>query len=254
MERKTGRLYEIDLYEPIKKYYVKQGYEVYGEVNDCDITAVKGDELIIIELKLHLNVELLVQATKRQRLTDQVYVAIPKPKYNLFSKKWRDICHLIKRLELGLIVVSIDKARPAMDIMIQPAPFSRVKSMQRYKRSRERIIREINGRSGDYNVGGASKTKIMTAYKESCIHIACYLDHLGPLTPKMLRGMGTGEKTSSILSKNYYDWFYRVKQGTYSISEKGKAALDEYPDLVDYYRQSITDRKKEVETQKSSLF
>ena len=65
-------------------------------------------------------------------------------------------------------------------------------------------MKEIEGRSADYNVGGSNKTKIMTAYKENCIQIASYLEHLGPLSPKALLELGTGTKTSSILTKNYY--------------------------------------------------
>ena len=35
-----------------------------SEVKDCDIAAVKGDDLLIIELKKTLNVPLLVQAVR----------------------------------------------------------------------------------------------------------------------------------------------------------------------------------------------
>lgn len=235
MKNKPEKLYEVDLYKPIQNHFRQQGYEVYGEVNDCDITAVKGNELIVIELKLSLNVELLVQATKRQRLADLVYIAVPKPKYNLYSKKWKDICHLIRRLELGLIIVSFEKGAPQMEIKVSPAAFDRKKSMQQSKKKRERLLKEIEGRHGDYNVGGSSKTKIMTAYKENCIHIACLLQRFGPSSPKALRKMGAGDKTLLILNKNYYGWFERVQRGVYIISGKGTSELKSYPQLVAYY-------------------
>ena len=38
---------------------------------------VKGDELIVIELKKGFSTDLLIQATDRQRVTDSVYVALP---------------------------------------------------------------------------------------------------------------------------------------------------------------------------------
>ncbi len=233
------KLLEVDLYKPIQRYFLKEGYEVYGEVNDCDIAAVKGDELIVIELKLTLNVDLLVQATKRQRLTDAVYIAIPRPKYNLRSKRWTDICHLVKRLELGLILVStVGKGKKA-DVLFHPTAFDRAKSKRQNKRKREILVKEINGRSADYNVGGSTRTKIMTAYKENCIQIASYLEKYGPSSPKILREKGTGDKTSSILTKNYYRWFERVKRGTYSITDKGKRDLAEYPELVGYYLEKV---------------
>ena len=239
------KLYESDLYEPIQKYFIKDGYEVYGEVKGCDIAAVKDDELVVIELKLTLSVDLLVQATKRQRLTDLVYIAIPRPKYSLRSKRWNDLCHLIRRLELGFITVSMTGKRKRTDIIFHPTPFDRKKSIRQNKRKKETVLKEIDGRSADFNVGGSSRKKIMTAYKENCIQIACYLEKFGPLSPKALRDMGTGMKTSSILTKNFYQWFERIKRGTYIISEKGKQELEEYPDLVEYYLEKITNIDKD---------
>ncbi|MCH1624050.1 DUF2161 domain-containing phosphodiesterase [Fredinandcohnia quinoae] len=230
-----GKLKEIDLYKPIQTYFLKEGYEVYGEVNDCDIVAIKGDELVVIELKLSLNADLLIQATKRQKLTKLVYIAIPKPKISLRSKRWNDICHLIRRLELGLIIVSFSVNRTKTDILFEPTPFDRNKSMQLNKRKRAMLIKEVNGRSSDYNVGGSSRTKIMTAYKENCIQIASYLKNFGPLSPKTLKEMGTGDKTPSILTKNYYGWFDRIKRGVYVLSDKGIQEIKEFPELMNYY-------------------
>ncbi|MGM0876910.1 MAG: DUF2161 domain-containing phosphodiesterase [Bacillota bacterium] len=237
--KEKNMLQEVDLYKPIQKYFLREGYEVYGEVKDCDMAAVKGDELVIIELKLTLSVDLLIQATKRQRLTDIVYIAIPKPKYRLNSKRWTDKCHLVRRLELGLIVVSFSGKRAKAEIIFHPTPFYRSKSMGQNKLKRDTVMTEINGRSADFNVGGSNRTKIMTAYKENCIQIACYLENFGSLSPKALVQMGTGDKTSSILTKNFYGWFERIKRGTYVISEKGKQEVKKYPDLLNYYLEKL---------------
>lgn len=238
MKTTKDKIYETDLYEPIRKYFTKQGYDVYGEVHHCDIAAVKEDELIVIELKLNLTVDLLIQATKRQRLTDQVYIAIPRPKSKPSARKWQDLYHLIRRLELGLILVSFQKGRKRVDVMVTPTPFDRSKSMQRNKSKRNRLMKEISGRNGDYNVGGSTKTKIMTAYKENCIQIALYLSQNGPLSPKALRDLGTGEKTQSILHQNYYGWYEKIGRGVYTISEKGKMELENYPELVKFYSEA----------------
>lgn len=237
MKTKAEKRYEVDLYEPIRTHFVKQGYEVFGEVKHCDVAAIKEEELIIVECKLNLSVELLIQATKRQRLTDQVYVAIPKPKYSLFSKKWHDIAHMIRRLELGLILVSFSKNKATMEVKITPGPFDRQKSMRQNHRSRNKIIAEIKGRYGDYNVGGSHQTKIMTAYKQSCIQIASLLQQNGPMSPKALRQMGTGDKTLSILAKNYYGWFEKVKRGVYAVTDAGKNEIAAYPEMVEHYVQ-----------------
>ncbi len=232
---KKDKLYESDLYEPIRKYFSKLGYAVYGEVKNCDVTAIKEDELIIIELKKNLTVDLLVQAANRKRMTELVYIAIPKPKYNLRSKKWRDICHLIRRLEIGLILISLQKTRTNVEIALSPAPFDSLKTLKLNKKKREQIIREVEGRNGDYNVGGSNKTKIMTAYKESCIQIAFLLGKLGELSPKELRSMGTGDKTASILNKNYYGWFSKVRHGVYTLNEKGKQDIQNFQEQVDFF-------------------
>jgi len=226
------KLYEADLYEPIQKHFSKQGYRVNGEVHDCDLTAVKDEELIIVELKLNLNIDLLLQATRRQRLTDLVYIAIPKPK-RISRKRWNDIIQLVRRLELGLIIVSLAGNRKKIEFKVHPEPYKRMTSKNTRKKAA--LIKEIEGRSADYNIGGSNKTKIMTAYKENCIQIACYLEKLGQMSPKALVALGTGDKTPLILQKNYYKWFERVERGIYVITEQGKADLENYPELVEYY-------------------
>ncbi|WLR57172.1 DUF2161 family putative PD-(D/E)XK-type phosphodiesterase [Mesobacillus subterraneus] len=226
------KLYEADLYEPIRKHFIKQGYRVNGEVHDCDLTAVKDDSLIIVELKLNLNIDLLLQATRRQRLTDLVYIAIPKPK-RISRKRWNDIIQLVKRLELGLIIVSFSGNRRSVEFKVHPEPYKRMSSKNTRKKAA--LMKEIEGRSADYNIGGSSKTKIMTAYKENCIQIACYLEKLGQMSPRALVALGTGDKTPLILQKNYYNWYERVARGIYVISEQGKKELEDYPELVEYY-------------------
>lgn len=237
--KEVKKLQEADLYKPIQTYFVREGYEVYGEVKDCDVAVIKDDELMIIELKLNLSVDLLIQATKRQRLSDLVYIAIPKPKYKPRSKRWTDICQLVRRLELGLILVNVSGKRKQTEIVLHPTPFNRRKNLGHNKRKRQEVMKEINGRSADFNIGGSNRTEIMTAYRENCIQIACYLDQAGELSPKLLGQMGTGKKTSSILTKNYYGWFDRIKRGVYIISEKGKREVKKYPELLTYYLEKL---------------
>lgn len=235
LSNKMTKRYEVDLYEPVKAHFTELGYAVYGEVKDCDVVALRENELIVTELKLTINVTLLIQAAKRQRITDQVFIAIPKPNYSLRSQKWRDLCYLVRRLELGLILVSFQDDEGNAKIVIEPNSFSRKKSMQLSKKRRDSVMKEVQGRSGDFNVGGSTQTSILSAYKENCIHIACCLNRFGQLSPKALRDKGTGEKTSAILSKNYYGWFERVERGIYIVSDKGKIELKLYAELVDYY-------------------
>ncbi|MCM0649089.1 DUF2161 family putative PD-(D/E)XK-type phosphodiesterase [Clostridium swellfunianum] len=241
MEAKD-KILESDLWKPVSDFFVKEGYTVRSEVKDCDIAAIKGEELVVIELKKNLSVDLLAQAAKRQKAADLVYIAVPKPKKLIGNAKWKDICHLIRRLELGLILVSIKGRQSFIEIPIHPIPFDREKSRNMSKKKRESIIKEASSRYKDSNIGGSTGKKLVTAYKECAIFIACCLQKFGPLSPKKLREFGADEKkTTSILSENHYGWFKRIDRGVYSITEVGVRELTQYKELTEYYNSKIVD-------------
>jgi hypothetical protein len=56
------------------------------------------------------------------------------------------------------------------------------------------------------------------------------------MSPKALRAIGTGEKTLPILYRNVYGWFERVDRGLYAVSAKGRTEIEQYPELVEHYR------------------
>ncbi len=230
---------ETELFEPVRRYFVRLGYEVHAEVNHCDLTAIKGKELIVVELKRNFGISLLQQAVKRQRLTESVYIAIPKPGYSKFSSAWRDLCLLVRRLELGLITVSFEGYETTVDVVIIPKHFDRVKSMRASKKKAEKLRSEIDGRHGNYNIGGSTGIAVMTAYREKSIQIACCLKKHGTMSPKDLVKLGTAEKTATILAKNYYGWFDKTGRGKYTLSEKGRAALRLYKELETYYAEAM---------------
>jgi len=232
---------ETDLYEPIRDYLTANGYQVQAEVKGCDVVAQKGKELVVVELKLKFTTRLLVQAIDRQKITDAVYVALPGP-YRPRARRWRDIKRLLRRLELGLLVVTNTSGSYRVELVFHPLPFRRQKRSSR-KRA---VIRETAARSGDHNRGGSTRKPIITAYRESVIHIACCLDRLGPSTPRRLRELGTGAKTTSILSSNFYGWFRRVDRGVYELTPVGKESLNESGDLVLQY-QSMVDQALQSE-------
>ena len=232
---KTVQLKETHLYRPVHDYLEAQGYSVRSEVNGCDITATKDDELVIVELKLAFSTSLLVQAAQRQRITEAVYIALPKPSAKERRARWRGILHLLRRLELGLIFVTMTKKISEVEIILHPLPYDKKKNT----RGRRVILREIAGRSLDHNEGGSTRQKILTAYRESAIFIACCLKKYGPLAPRQLRAMGTGEKTQSILASNFYGWFERIDKGIYGLKPKGAGALKEYPALVKQLRRKL---------------
>lgn len=195
----AAKIEETQLFGPVRDFFTELGYEVHGEVGLCDLTASRGDELIIVELKRNLNLDLLLQGAKRQRLTPHVYLAIVKPKLSIYSRRWKDLCYLVRRLELGLITVSFLGSHPRVEVIFHPSPFDQEKSRRLSRKKKSRLQQEIAGRHGNYNTGGSTGQKLMTAYKENALQIACCLRKLGLLSSKALRLLGTGPKTASIL-------------------------------------------------------
>ena len=225
---------ETDLFPPVAEYLLQLGFTVRSEVRDCDITAVKDDELVIVELKKNFSIDLLIQATARQRAADSVYVAIPRPAKGLKGKHWQGVVHLVRRLELGLILVSFSGKVARVEVAVDPKPFARKTG----GRGRKAILSEIAGRSQDYNRGGSTRQKLMTAYRENAIQIACLLNDLGPLSTTKLRDLGTGMKTQAILYRDHYKWFTRVTTGVYDLTDLGRQELSRYPELVEACREN----------------
>ena len=227
---------EADLARPLVAHLSAQGWTVRSEVKDCDIAATRGDELLVVEVKKALTLALVVQAVRRQRITDTVYVAIPRP-----SNKWkwwkesRGVQHLLRRLELGLILVSLEEAKPSVDVVFHPLPLARRKRAK----SRRVVLEEIANRTADYNSAGSTRTKLVTAYREMAIHVACCLLKRGSLSPADLRALGTGEKTYSILRNNVYGWFERLDTGLYGLTAHGREDLGSYPDLAARYTRKL---------------
>lgn len=225
-------LLEADLYPALRTYLETLGYTVRAEVHGCDVAATKDTELVVIELKRHLNVPLLVQAVERQRAADSVYVAIPRPKGSAWTRQWRGIRRLLRRLEVGLIFVSPHASIRRVEVVLHPEPYTKRKGAK----TRRAMIEEMAGRSGDYNIGGGTRRKLVTAYRENALRIALALEKNGAMTTRQLRALGTGKRTTSILYDNVYGWFRRVARGTYAITGKGRAALVEYNELVTQFQ------------------
>ena len=96
---------ESDLYLPAKAFLTAQGYEVKGEVHDCDVLAVRGEETpVVVELKLRLNLEVVLQAVDRLSLTPLVYIGIPA-RCKSMARSPKRITKMLRMLGLGLLVI-----------------------------------------------------------------------------------------------------------------------------------------------------
>lgn len=233
---------EADLYAPVRDFLIGQGYTVRAEVHHCDVAAVRPaasdpavEELVVVELKKGLTIELLVQGTKRQRDADLVYLAIPRPAKFWFNRKWRDLMHLLRRLELGLMLVDLTApssadscraARPTVEVVLDPAPFDRSRSRSSHKKHRAGLLKELKGRSVDANTGGSTGIKLMTAYRERSLAIARALAAEEGQSPARLRTGPGDSKTAVILQNNVYGWFVRLERGSYGLTPAGRLAID----------------------------
>lgn len=225
---------EEELYNPVKQYFSKQGYEVKGEVRHCDLVAVslETDDVIIVELKKSFNLSVLLQAIERQRLASAVYIAIERnrAKKGAANQRFSDITELCRRLSLGLMTVTFYKTKaPLVEVLCTPedTPIRHARPKQI-----KRLHMEFHERSGDYNIGGSHATKLMTAYKEKALRLAAALEALQEASPKELANETAISQASSMLRNNYYGWFDKVRRGRYKLSSSGQAALVDYKHII----------------------
>ena len=214
---------ETELYPLLKTYFEKQGFIVQAEVNNIDIVAKKEDLLIIVEMKTQLNLKLIYQGCLRQRINDNVYLAVPKINN---KRTLKERLHILRRLNLGLLVV--DLVDESVEAVLDPKDFV----FRRSNKKKQRLLKEMNKRVTNVNIGGTSKSKLVTSYRENVIKIAYYLRY-GEKTTKQLREESGINKAATYLQKNYYNWFYRVSRGVYALTEQGKKELQEYNELFE---------------------
>jgi hypothetical protein len=198
----------------VKALLEAQGYEVKGEVIGCDVVAVRGDEPpVVVELKRAFGLALVLQGIDRLALTDAVYLAV-----GAWPRRVVAVRRLCRRLGLGLIVVSHGHA----EVVTDPLPYRPRKSRARTTR----LLDEHRRRIGDPTVGGSVRRPIMTAYRQEALRCAAFLE-AGPVRLRDLRGVGDVPHAARILQSDVYGWFERVERGVYTLSPRGRAALEE---------------------------
>ena len=211
---------EADLYEPVRDLLSQQGFTVRGEVCGIDVLALRGDEVVAVEMKTSLNLDLVLQAVSRQRSADSVYVAVPRRGKTMTTKRWTQLCHLLQRLEIGLILVS--PTTGTAEVRIEAVPFDRERSRQQAKRKKAALLEEFLGRTGDRNRGGVNRRAIVTVYREMAMEVARLIAAEGPCSARRLRQLGADpDKVWGILYDNHYGWFERRGSGIYGLTERG---------------------------------
>lgn len=214
---------ETELYEPIKTMLEGQGYEVKSEIGAADVVGVRGTESpVIIELKTSFSLSLFHQAIERQTISDQIYIAVPRGMGKPFLKSLRSNSSLCRRLGLGLITVRLKDG--LVEIHLDPAPYKPRQSAQK----KARLLREFSKRVGDPNSGGATRRKLVTAYRQDALRCLKVLYDNGPTKAAIVAQLASVENARRLMSDDHYGWFERVSTGIYTVSPKGLQAMAQY--------------------------
>lgn len=214
------------MYPIIKKHLEEQGYYVKAEVKDSDIVAIKDDVVMIVEMKNFFNTKLIYQGLKNKGVTDYIYLAIPKPLTKVIkSVNFKEKKEIVKSLELGLLFV--DKKLEEVIVVLDPTIFK----YKNHRKNRKALKKEFFLRKTALNIGGVTRTKIITAYRELAL-LALYFLKDGPKKTKDIKRFTKQDKVMSILQKNYYGWFERIERGVYRITNLGEEALLTYEEVI----------------------
>lgn len=208
---------ETDLYAPVKSFLEAQGYVVKGEVRECDVVGLRGDDPpVIVELKTGFSLQLVLQGVDRQAMSDAVYLAFPPPK----RRQTSDILKLCRRLGLGVLVVTGDFVEPLID----PAPYKPRPDLRR----KGMLLKEFSHRVGDPEAGGTTRRPRMTAYRQDALRLLGRIASQGAMPVARLR-LETGvARATGILQNDVYGWFLRESRGVYGLSPKGVAAIETF--------------------------
>ncbi|MGO4107812.1 DUF2161 domain-containing phosphodiesterase [Paenibacillus sp. YAF4_2] len=225
---------EEELYSPIKRHYEKLGFTVKSEVLHCDLVAIKpdGSEAVVVEMKKTFNLALLLQGIERLRINDHVVLAIERnrKKSGSHNQRFSDITELCRMLGLGLMTVTFFKTKaPVIEMLCEPGEMPK-RGIRRTRQAR--LLKEFRERSGDYNVGGSTGRKLVTAYREKALRGAYALQQAGILSPSQLTALTSNPQSPSMLRSNYYGWFEKVGRGQYQLTPSGAAALTEYAEVI----------------------
>ena len=230
---------EEDLYAPVKVFLETQGYEVKAEVRDCDLVAQRAEEpLVIIELKTSFTLPLVLQGIDRLALSDRVYLAVAVPLKptpgSLWRRERRGVLKLCRRLGLGLLAVheTPGERPPLVEPLLDPLPYR----PRPNKRRQGLLLKEFAHRVGDPNTGGSTKRPIVTAYRQDALRCVAHLAAHGPTKASVVKAAAGVARAGPLMRRNVYGWFERVDRGIYTLSPKGRSAVDTYGDVLEELR------------------
>ena len=213
---------EADLYAPVKAFLQRQGYEVKGEVGAADVVGRRGDDLVIVELKLGFSLALFHQAMDRAVITDDVYVAVPAGGK---GKALRNNVKLARRLGLGVLTV---RTRDGfVEALADPGPYA----ARKVARKKKAMLRAFDRLEGDPNAGGATRHGIVTGYRQDALKCARFLAVHGASRGAKVAEWAEVPTATRIMADDHYGWFTRVERGVYDLTDAGRKGLADWADV-----------------------
>ncbi|RYH03801.1 hypothetical protein EU805_00050 [Salipiger sp. IMCC34102] len=210
---------ESDLYPPLKSYFEGLGFEVKGEVGPADLVAWRGEEVVVVELKLGFSLTLFHQAMDRLALTDDVYVAVPAGGR---AKAFAANVKLARRLGLG--VISVRTRDGFIEVHADPGGYVPRKSPRKIKR----LAKAFDRLRGDPNAGGATRHGLVTGYRQDALTCARFLAVHGAASGARIKAWAEVPDATAIMAANHYGWFTRLSRGIYDLTPEGRRALADW--------------------------
>lgn len=213
---------ESDLYGPVKAYLTRQGYDVKGEVGAADVVGRRGDDVVIVELKLGFSLALFHQGIERLGVSDDVYVAVPAGGK---TKALRNNVKLARRLGLGVLTVRLRDG--FVEALADPGPYA----ARKIKKKKKAMLRAFDRLEGDPNEGGATRHGIVTGYRQDAVKCARFLAVHGPSKGSKVAEWAEVPVATRIMRDDHYGWFEKVSVGVYGLTAKGKKGLMDWSDV-----------------------
>jgi hypothetical protein len=208
------------LYAPVKAWLEDRGFVVKAEVGAADVVARRGeDDPVIVELKTGFSLTLLQQAVARQRVSDWVYVAVPRWAGKTGWRTFKGNVGLCKRLGLGVLSVQLEDWH--VQAHCDPVEYRPRKSKPR----RGALLKEFDRRRGDPNEGG-TRGAVTTAYKQEMMRCARFLAEHGASKGAVVASGAEVVAATRMMRDNHYGWFEKVAVGVYDLSDAGRAMLE----------------------------
>lgn len=209
---------ETDLYPPIKAHLEALGYAVKGEIGPADVMGLRGDEMVVVELKKGFSLTLFHQGIARLAVCDCVYVAVMKGKGRPWLKSLRENVRMARRLGLG--VIAVDIVAGTVKVYCDPGPYA----PRKVARKKRAMLGEFERRDGDPNMGGLQGPRV-TAYRQEATLCAEFLALAGEAKGAEVAKSTGVAKATMIMRNNHYGWFDKVSKGVYRLSEAGRSAI-----------------------------